>query len=127
MGVLRTLSQEVLDLVGVELAHGNMVRCRSVALGRGWCTCSFALASPGIAGSCRRCLLSAAFLGGVVRARAAVLGLAIPLAWTPPAVHMVSSFRAYHAAEALPVLSRAAHCRNGEDCRRAERGAVVEI
>jgi hypothetical protein len=27
----------------------------------------------------------------------------------------------------IPVLSRAAHCRNGEDCQRAERGAVVEI
>jgi hypothetical protein len=105
-----------------------MVRCRSVALGRGWCTWSFALASPSIAGSRRRCLLSATFLGGVVRARAAVLGLTIPLAWTPPAVHTVSSgSRTRALKEHLPVLSRAAHCRNGEDCQRAERGAVVEI
>jgi hypothetical protein len=97
--VRRTLLQEVLDLVRVEVAHGDMAFCWPRGLTR---ACSFALASPSIARLRRARLMSRVVLGGGARARRAVLVaflvVTVPLlSRPPPAIHRVSKQASKHA------------------------------
>jgi hypothetical protein len=123
----RTLSQEVLDLVRIEAAHRDMV----VGSGRtsrrlAW-TSRLAFGCPCIGGRRGGGLLSAV-LGGGVCARGA-LSLAIALSWPPPAVGLVSAaLRIYLFWSHIPVLSRAAHCRDsGGWVGEAGNSAVGEM
>lgn len=87
-----TLSQEVLDLVRVEVAHRNMrVVCLDLRVRRGCWTGRLPLGRPRV-GSWGRWhgLLPCALLGGGARAGRALLVLAIALPLPPPTVHTVS-------------------------------------
>jgi hypothetical protein len=86
-----TLSQEVPNLVAVEVAHRDMVHRRSIVLCCRCWTCSFAFASPSIACRRRWGLLSCTFSRGGICAGVAVLVLTVPLSWSPPAIRIIST------------------------------------